>query len=342
VSPTVSSPSSQRRVVVPLEIAATAPALGAVVHCLHGQTMGTSWCAKFSGPRALDGVGLQRAIQRVLDGVVAQMSPWEPGSDLSRFNRAAAGDWQTLPAAFAQVMACAMAVARASDGAFDPTAGELVNLWGFGPPGRVAAAPTPSCIDAARARCGWWRLAQRGGEQLQQPGGLLLDLSAIAKGFGVDEVARLLAQRGFENHLVEVGGELRGAGVRPDGQPWWVDLHVPPEKTMAPLAPTRIALHGLSVATSGDYLRCFDDHGVRRSHTLDPRSGWPVSHGLASVSVLHAECMWADAWSTALTVLGPQQGLALATRLGLAALFVERRDAGLVETLSPAMAALAL
>ncbi|HSI61371.1 MAG TPA: FAD:protein FMN transferase [Ideonella sp.] len=329
----------QRRVIVPLEISPAAPALGAVVHTLHGATMGTSWCVKFSGPRQVDGAAIAHVLQGRLDEVVAQMSPWEAGSDISRFNAAPAGRWQALPAGFAQVLACALAVAEQSGGAFDPTAGELVNLWGFGPPGRVSEAPQPSVLAAARERAGWQRLALRD-EEVRQAGGQVLDLSAIAKGFGVDEVARGLQQLGFDNHLVEVGGELRGSGLRPDGQPWWVDLQTPPDA--AGLGPTRLALHGLAVATSGDYLRYFDDaDGVRRSHTLDPRSGEPVAHGLASVSVLHAECMWADAWSTALTVLGPVKGLALAQRLGLAALFVERRGAAWREHLSPALAAMA-
>lgn len=345
------------RVLVPLEISATPPALGAVLHTLHGLTMGTRWCVKFCGPRVVDSAGPQAAVQRELDAVVAQMSPWQTGSDIDRFNTADAGTWHALPAAFGRVLGCALVVAQASAGAFDPTTGELVNLWGFGPPGPVAFAPSADRIAAARGRCGWQRLAWRGGPlaegaqaeplapvaQVAQPGGVLLDLSAIAKGFAVDQVARLLDRRGLVNHLVEVGGELRGSGLRPDGQPWWVDLQAPPSTHpgAASLLPTRVALHGLSVATSGDYLRCFDDRGVRRSHTIDPRSGWPVAHGLASVSVLHAECLWADAWSTALTVLGPAQGLALATQLGLAALFVERRAAGWVETLSPALARLA-
>ncbi|HEY4068049.1 MAG TPA: FAD:protein FMN transferase, partial [Burkholderiaceae bacterium] len=181
------------------------------------------------------------------------------------------------------------------------------------------------------------------GTRVLQPGGVRLDLSAIAKGFGVDQVSRRLARRGFENHLVEVGGELRGSGLRADGQPWWVDLMAPPaaagSTTALPL--TRVALHGLSVATSGDYLRHFDDAaGVRRSHTIDPRSGRPVEHGLCSVSVLHAECLLADALSTALTVLGPAHGLRFANAHGIAALFVERRGDALVETLSPAFDAL--
>lgn len=330
--------STARRVIVPWQIDPDAPALGACVHTLQGLSMGTTWCVKLSGPRQLDIAALQRAVQYTLDAVVAQMSPWESGSDISRFNRAGAYAWHTLPAAFAQVMGAALQVADASGGAFDPTAGELVNLWGFGPPGPVSRAPAGEVLAAARARAGWHRLALRDG-RLRQPGGAMLDLSAIAKGFGVDQVARLLDARGFGHHLVEVGGELRGSGIRPDGQPWWVDLKHPPGADA--LLATRVALHGLSVATSGDYLRHFSDEGVSRSHTLDPRTGCPITHGLASVSVLHADCMLADAWSTALTVLGTEPGLACAREQGLAALFVQRTPGGFVERLSPALEAMA-
>lgn len=331
--------SSARRVIVPWQISSQAPALGAVVHTLQGRSMGTSWSVKLSGPKQIDAAAWQRDIQLALDTVVEQMSPWEPDSDISRYNRAPAGAWQVLPAQFRQVMDCALAVASASEGAFDPSAGELVDLWGFGPPGPCVRPPGDEAVQAARARAGWQRLAWRD-DALQQPGGVQLDLSAIAKGFGVDQVAQLLTRRGVENHLVEVGGELRGTGIRPDGQPWWVDVQAPPGATT--LATTRIALHGLSIATSGDYVRRYQDGDAQHSHTLDPRSGVPIAHGLTSVSVLHAECMPADAWSTALTVLGLERGLVVAAQHGLAALFVQQRgDGRFSEHLSPTLEAMA-
>lgn len=321
------------RVLVPLAIDGEPPAWGQVVHALQGQSMGTTWSVRCVGPRALRLDAIARAIATALADVVAQMSHWERGSVLSRFNAAPAGHVQTLPAAFATVMDAALQVAAASGGAFDPAAGELVARWGFGPAGLYPrhdepgfAPPDPAAVAAARRdwRALRWDAAMR---RLTQPGGLRLDLSAIAKGHAVDRVSELLTDCGLPHHLVEIGGELRGMGLKPEGQPWWVDLEPP-----APgcgLAPTRIALHGLAVATSGDYRKHFTDAaGGHRPHTLDPRSGQPIAHGMASVSVVHASAMWADAWSTALTVLGPDNGLALAIEQRLAAQLVWRDAAG--------------
>jgi thiamine biosynthesis lipoprotein len=333
-----------RRVLVPQQIDPTPPPLGGVVHSLAGETMGTTWSVRWVGTRASDIESLRATIQQALDRVVAQMSTWTDVSDLARFNRAAPGDWCALPDEFFKVLSAGLQVARASGGAYDPASGALVNLWGFGPSPRYTDAdfvlPGADAIAAARTRAGWRELAiDDATRRVLQPGGATLDLSAIAKGFGVDEVVRALQRRGVDSCLVEVGGELRGQGIKPDGQPWWVDLEMP--QAGVALTETRVALHGLSVATSGDYRRSFQADGRHFSHTLDPRSGWPVAHGVASVTVLHAECMLADAWSTALTVLGHEEGRRLANRENLAALFVVRTPEGFEEHMSAALAALA-
>jgi len=321
-----------RRVLVPADIDPAGPALGGHLHLVQGQTMGTTWSVRFVGPADADLAARSRGIQAVLDAVVAEMSTWEAGSDLSRFNRAPAGHWQTLPPDCFEVLACGLDVARRSGGACDPTAGRLVDLWGFGPEGRHDQPgfqpPTEADVRAAREASGWTRLEiGAASRRVRQPGGLSLDFSGIAKGFGVDQVARHLLRLGVRDHLVEVGGELRGAGVKPDGSPWWVDLEVPPV-VVASLEATRVALHGLSVATSGDYRRHYDLEGVRHAHTIDPRDGRPVRHGVMSVTVLHRDCLWADAWSTALTVLGADAGLPLADAEGLAAHWIERGAGG--------------
>ncbi|OWQ88626.1 hypothetical protein CDN99_16540 [Roseateles aquatilis] len=347
-------PPPEPRVLVPLRIDGEPPSLGQTLHALDGETMGTTWSVRFIGPAGLRDSTIAEAVVHVCDDVIEQMSHWTAASDLSRFNRAAVGSVRVLPEGFASVLDAALRIAAASDGAYDPTAGGLVALWGFGPTGETALAPrhdapdfrVPSAADRARVHCGWDSLPWDGERRaLTQPGGATLDLSAIAKGHAVDRVSELLTRLGLPNHLVEIGGELRGAGLKPDGQPWWVDLE--PLSADCGLAPVRLALHGLAVATSGDYRKYYAGaDGHRRSHTLDPRTRQPVAHGLAAVTVVHDSAMWADGWSTALMVLGPRDGLALADRLGLAALLVRRRTAaeggGFEETFSAAMRELML
>jgi len=330
--------STPPRVLVPAAIATTPPALGARVHEFAGRTMGTTWRVRLVAASTLRREPVRQAIQAALDAVVAQMSTWDAASDLARFNRAAPGTWHALPEHFHAVLACAREVAERSAGAFDPTAGPLVDAWGFGPVAR-RGMPAAAALADARRRAGWRRLAiDPVRRALLQPGGLALDLSAIAKGIGDDLVARRLDALGITDHLVEVGGELRGSGVRPDGQPWWVALEQPDDVDAG--QQTLLALHGLSVATSGDYRRWFEHDGTRYSHTIDPRDGRPIRHGLASVTVIHADCMRADAWSTALGVLGPDAGLALANRLGLAARLLVRAGDGFAERRSAAFDAL--
>lgn len=289
--------------------------------------MGTSWSVRAVDPPA----ELRAEIHGVLARIVAEMSHWEPGSNLSRFNRAEPGRWQPLPPGFARVLAAGRAIAEASDGAFDPAMGALADLWGFGPAGPQPFPPDEAVAEAL-ARCGH-RQIEQDGTRARRTGPAALDFSGIAKGYAVDTVAERLRGFGLADFLVEIGGELRGAGIKPDGQPWWVDCEAVPGVAAAPL---RVALHGLSIATSGDYRRGFDANGRRYAHTIDPRTGRPLDNGVASVSVLHTSCMHADAWATALGVLGPA-GMALAEREGLAVRMLIR---GGGEHVSPALQAM--
>ncbi|MGC3982508.1 MAG: FAD:protein FMN transferase [Steroidobacteraceae bacterium] len=335
-----------RRVLVPFTIAPQAPLVGAAIHSLEGLTMGTTWSVKLVADANRSTTTLHAGIQQQLNSVVAQMSTWEPDSNLSCYNQAAANTWHEVPDEFLYVLRYALEVAEASAGAYDPTSGPLVNAWGFGP--RTAddldkQRPDDSTLQAARARVGWQRIqlniAQR---RVFQAGGVYLDFSAIAKGFAVDQISRYLLRQGIEHHLVEVGGELRGMGIKPDAMPWWVELEQPlPLQTRhSELDEAVVALHGWSVATSGDYRRYFDVDDQHYSHTIDPRSGEPIQHGVAAVTLLHPDCIAADALSTALNVMGVEAGMAFATERALPARFVVRTDNGFAEHLTPAFQAL--
>ncbi len=331
-----------RRVLVPLDLPPATPVsslLEAHVHVLGGETMGTTWAVKFVAAKDRPLQPVQRAVEGVLDAVVSQMSTWIADSDISRFNRAPVGTWQRLPAEFHDVLQYALTVARATGGAFSPAIGELARLWGFGPSGQRLMGPDSQSIAAALVRSDWRRLKLTGEGFAIQPGGIGLDLSGVAKGYAVDCVTDALQRLGFRSHLVEIGGELRGAGTKPDGTPWWVELEHP-EPASGQLPETLVALHGLAVATSGDAQRYFVRDGRRLSHTIDPRTGHPVPDRIASVTVLHRRCMCADALATALTVLGPDGGIDYAETCGLAARFILRRKRGLEERVTTAFAAM--
>jgi thiamine biosynthesis lipoprotein len=273
-----------------------------------------------------DLTGLRGAIAARLDGIVSEMSHWAADSLLSGYNRSEAGSWTALPADFAAVIEASLIIAQKSGGAFDPSVGQLTDLYGLA--ARPALAePTTAQIDEALAISGWQKLTYDDEAlRLQQPGGLWLDFSGVAKGYAVDAVADLLDDRSVNHCMVEIGGECLGRGIRPDTDPWWVDLETPPGIDVAPM---RVALHQLAVATSGNY--------VRGDHTLDPRTGLRVVNGIASASVLHRSTMLADAWATALTVLGPEEGAEMARNEGLAARLLFLRDRGPVEWISPAL-----
>lgn len=288
--------------------------------------MGTYWRARLAAAPGDDLARVQGGIQKRLDDLVAQMSHWVPSSLLSLFNTAPSGSWMALPRDFAAVIEVGLMIAAQTDGAFDPAIGRLTDLYGLGP--RVQTQP-PAEADLAAALFAsrWRRLAYEAEtSRLRQPGGLWLDLSGIAKGYAVDAVADLLEGQGLNHCLVEIGGECVGRGMRPDGDPWWVDLEAPPDWRVKPL---RVAAHQLAIATSGNY--------VRGDHTLDPRTGHPIANGIGAVSVIHGSAMAADAWATAMTVLGREEGAALAVREGLAARILSQDGTMTREWISPAL-----
>ncbi len=327
-----------RDVLVPLAIDIALPPAGSVLRAAAGRSMGTSWSARMLVPPKLD-ADIEAVLQRELNEIVAQMSHWEDASLLSRYNRAPGGSWHALPPQFYEVIDFALQVAKDSGGAYDPAAGALVKLWGFGPQARHDSdgfrAPSAAALNAVLARrANGTPQLDRAGRRLLQPGGAILDLSSVAKGHGVDRLALCLERLGVRHYLVEVGGELRGAGMKPDGEPWWVEIEGVPDMQDAPQAV--VALHGLAVATSGDYRSFFNDGPRRISHTLDPRSGQPVANGVASCTVVAGTCMAADALSTTLTVLGVEAGLAFADARNIAARYLVRGDGKLTEHTSAA------
>ncbi|MBB3694277.1 FAD:protein FMN transferase [Sphingomonas sp. BK580] len=300
----------------PAALASHDPA--ARVERIGGETMGTTWRVRYAGRVAPEAAAA--AITARLAALVDQMSHWEPGSALSRFNDAPAGSWHELPADIARVVGLALALAERSGGAFDPAIGALVDAWGFGPAG-ARVAPGPREIADALALGGWCRLewdAPR--RRLRQPGGVRLDLSGIAKGYAVDAVADLLGELGLRHCLVEIGGELVGRGWRPDGDPWWVDLETPDGAGVSPL---RVAAHQLALATSGSY--------VRGAHNLDPRTGAPPAHAAVSASVIAPTAALADALATIAVVAAPASVMALDYPIRL----IVRTNDGYRELLSP-------
>ena len=299
-------------------------------HALNGATMGTRWSALLHASPATDIPALDIALANAVDRVDRQMSTWKPDSDLMRLNAASPGTWVSLPGELMQVLAKGLKIGALSEGAFDIGVGRLVKAWGFGSAGTV---PDGEAIRAALHQ----RLPPTHTVlELDTPGARArkhaqfdLDLSGIAKGFAVDEMMRAVKAFGISDGLVGLDGELAASGTRPDGTPWRIAVEKPDYELRSPLG--MIELRDAAVATSGDYRHWIEVGGTRLSHTMDRARGGPVDNAVASVSVVASSCMDADAWSTALMVLGPGEGRALAQKHDLDALLVERRDGTLIQ-----------
>lgn len=297
---------------------------------LNGPTMGTRWSVQCDATPDQDPEQLHAALRVAVELVDAQMSPWKPGSDLMRLNRAPVDSWVDLPADMLQVLARALEISRLSAGAFDPAVGALVDAWGFG---AVRDEPDAQAIRVAgdHSRCPAHQsleLDLRAGRACKRAR-LQIDLCGIAKGYAVDCMVAVLQHYDIRHALAALDGELRALGGQADGQPWAVALESPEVGRRG--AHGVIELQDLAVATSGDYRRFVQVGGARLAHTMDGRRAAPVHNDVASVTVLARTCMDADAWATALLVAGPDQGLALARRMGLEALFLLRRAQGLLE-----------
>lgn len=305
------------------------PAKPALVQ--RGWVMGTSYVVKLTKlPEGVAAADVRQGIARVLSEVDRRMSTYLEDSEVSRFNRSRSTQWFPVSRELAAVVSAALEISEKTGGAYDITVGPLVNLWGFGPEGRRTEPPPQKEIERVRGWIGYQKLHVR----LDPPAlkkdlpELFIDLSSIAKGYGVDRVAQFLESLGIEDYLIEVGGEVRVRGERPGGGPWRVAIEKPtPKGGVAEVLPLR----DMAIATSGDYRNYFEKDGRRYSHTIDPRTGAPIQHHLASVSVLHEKAMLADGWATALMVLGERDGMDLAERETLPVLFIVKTDEGFQE-----------
>ncbi len=260
--------------------------------------------------------GLQARIDARLDALNRVFSTYIEDSELNRFSRFDRAD-EPFPASddLLAVMKASAHVHGVSGGAWDGTVRPLVDLWGFGPARPTGEPPPAAAIDALLAQVGFDAIEIRPGALVKRRPGVTLDLSSIAKGFGVDAVAALVRAEGHGDVLVEIGGEVVGAGRKADGRPWRVGINRPRSEA-APDEIYRVAeLRDAALATSGDYRVFFESGGTRYSHILDPRTGRPVSNGVVSVSVLAPDCTLADGLATAVMVMGKDEGLALLERL---------------------------
>lgn len=288
---------------------------------LNGPTMGSRWSAVFFADAGFASAGLATRLQAAVERVEAQMSTWRPTSDLERLNAAPVGAWIEVPEDLFGVLGAALEIGRLSEGSFDVGVGDLVRAWGFGGGART---PDGRAIAAIAGRPSFeppkTLILDPPGRRVRKLAPLRIDLSGIAKGFGVDELAREAERSGLSSFLVGIDGELRAAGTKPDGAAWAVGQERPDGAGRDLLG--LIELRDAAVATSGNYRHVVEVAGRTLSHTMDPRTGAPLDNDLAAVTVTAPTCMAADAWATALMVRGRREGLALAERLGISAIFV--------------------
>lgn len=304
---------------------------------ITGRTMGTTYTLKTiptpSPSMPFDQKALESDINYLLAEVNRQMSTYQKDSEISRFNASGSTDWFPISSDFARVTGSAVRISNESKGAFDITVAPLVNLWGFGPQKRETIIPDDREIKEKKSLVGYQNLSLR----MKPPAirkstpGVSCDLSAIAKGFGVDKIALYLEAKGFDHYMVEIGGEVRTKGVNSLGEKWRIGLRSPEGNGFKKI----IQLSGSAMATSGDYANYHEIDGIRYSHTIDPRTGRPIRHRLASISVIQPSCMMADALATAINVMGPDAGYDFAYQHHLPVYMIIRGRDGFIEKMSP-------
>ncbi|MDI1253176.1 FAD:protein FMN transferase [Thermomonas sp.] len=299
-------------------------------YSLHGETMGTRYSAVFFAAPGADEAAINARLFAAVDEVDRQMSNWKPDSALNRLNNAPVDQWLAVPDELFTVLEAALSVSRQSHGAFDIGVGNLVSAWGFGPGeghideqrinGLKAQAYRPATdvleIDSLHRR-------------VRKRATIMLDLSGIAKGYGVDQLARCLDMLGITRYLVGIDGEMRARDTKPDGQPWSIAIEKPVRDVRDVMGV--MELSDAAIATSGDYRHWVEHDGKSYAHTIDGPLRQPASNRLAAVSIVASNCMFADAWATALLVLGEKAGIELAQKRGMTALFVLHHGDGFQE-----------
>ncbi|WP_448647224.1 FAD:protein FMN transferase [Pseudomonas mohnii] len=299
-----------------------------------GPTMGSTYSIKYvrhaSLPAAAD---VRVEVEKILADIDRQLSTYRSDSDIERFNDLPANRCQKMPASILKLIRVGEQLSEQSEGSYDLTVEPLLNLWGFGPQGREEKVPAEQALAQARQRVGYQHLRIEG-DQLCKDAAVEVDFNSIAAGYAVDTIAARLEALGIHDYLAEATGELKAAGKKLDGSPWRIALEEPRDDQQ--VAERIIAVDGFGLSTSGDYRNYFEQDGRRYSHTFDARSGAPVSHSLASVTVIHPSALIADGLSTLLLILGPERGWDYAEKHDIGAFFVIRADTGFVTRTSHA------
>ena len=298
--------------------------------------MGTTYTVKIHVANTkIDRSIISTEINHRLDKINSQMSTYMETSALSLFNQSNTQDWEEIPVDLYTVIEEALRINKLSYRAFDITIGPVVNLWGFGPETRSDVVPGESTIKEALDKVGsqYIHLRKKPYAIKKDKPNLYIDLSAIAKGYAVDVIANYLDKLNINNYMVEIGGEIKTKGVNPNNKIWHIGIEKPLDDKRS--VQTVITLNNTGMATSGDYRNYFEKNGIRYSHTIDPSTGKPITHKLASVTVLHPSAITADAMATALLVLGPERGFDLALKENLTALFIVREKDNFIEIMTP-------
>ena len=293
---------------------------------ISGRTFGTYYNIKIRTEHK--NRALLQKIKNELEQINGEMSVFEPGSEINNINDTAAGELITLSDNMAELMRSAREVYRLTEGNFDPSVGRLVDLWGFGVE-RHADIPTDKQVKETLKNVGFNKLIfSNNYKNLQKSNsGLMLNLSAIAKGYAVDRISKLLKKEGYQNFVVDIGGEVYASGEKSDTNKGWnVGIAMPKLDATLEQNAAVIRLHNLAVATSGDYRNYYYKDNKRYSHTISPQTGYPVEHNLASATVFDSSCMRADALATGFMTMGEKKGLDFADKNKIAAIFFVRNE----------------